>query len=513
MALLVGTVVAERLETMSTLSREALAAGCDMAELRLDTLASREPGVETVAGQLPAGHWIATCRPASEGGQSRASVEHRLPILLSAVRAGAALVDVELSAWQRFGMARHDLVKALADSSATGHGRGLLISHHDFDGRPADLNQIVDEMRAIEEASAIKIAWRADDILSNFDALDIMYHGRGESIAICMGEAGLMSRVLPGKCGAFAAYCALDAESKAAPGQLTVAELRERYRWDSIDEATEVYGVIGNPVAQSVGPDVFNDAFRAEKVNGVYLPFLVPPDERSFAAFLDACIDRPWLDVRGLSVTAPHKVHALRYLGDRVDPPADMIGAVNTIRIEDGEVWGCNTDCDAALDTLLAAMQCDVEDLDGVPVDVLGAGGVARAVVAGLADCGCTVTVYNRDPQRAQSLADMTECVLRPWEDRDKSEGKVLVNCTSVGMHPDADSTPMPVEALRSGTVVFDTVYRPRETRLLRDASAAGCVTVGGFGMFVRQAGMQFEYWTHHPADYERMEAVVERLC
>jgi shikimate dehydrogenase len=226
---------------------------------------------------------------------------------------------------------------------------------------------------------------------------------------------------------------------------------------------------------------------------------------------MDACQSRDWLDARGFSVTLPHKVHALRYLGDRVDSPADLIGAVNTIRFDDGEVWGCNTDCDAAVDTLLAAMECGQEDLADVPVDVLGAGGVSRAVVAGLTDCGCSVTVYNRDLDRARSLAQTIECEVRPWEERVGADGKILVNCTSVGMWPHADASPMPADALRPDTVVFDMVYRPRETRLLRDAKSAGCRTVEGLGMFVRQAVMQFEYWTQQSADFERFAAAVEQ--
>ncbi|MFQ5414983.1 MAG: type I 3-dehydroquinate dehydratase, partial [Phycisphaerae bacterium] len=430
--------------------------------------------------------------------------------LLFAIQAGAGYVDFEFADWSRSATARHDLAAALADPAVVGHAPRLILSHHDFDRRPADLDALVRDLCAVGEAGAIKIAWPARDILDNFDAFDIMRTADKDAVVICMGDTGLMSRVLAGKCGALASYCALDADSAAAPGQLTLAQMRDRYRWDVVNEATEVYGVIGCPVAHSIGPYVFNDAFARQKINAVYLPLPVSAEYDAFAAFMDACLQREWFGARGFSVTLPHKMNALRYLGDRVDPPADLIGAVNTIRIEEGEVWGCNTDCDAAVDMLLGGMGCAEEDLEGVRVDVLGAGGVSRAVVAGLTDCGCDVTVYNRDPDRADELADTFDCQSRPWDDRTGAQGTVLINCTRVGMWPDVDASPMPADALRADTVVFDAVYRPRRTRLLRDAESAGCTVIDGVGMFVRQAAMQCEYWTHQPADEQRIRAIVE---
>lgn len=493
---------------------EALERGSDVVELRLDALRGSTGEISGLADGLPSGRWIATCRPVSAGGMFQGPIERRVERLLAAGSAGEGFIDFEFANWRGTGAssnARHDILRQSMATGAGGHPPSLILSHHTFEQRPADLERLVTEMCAVGEAAAIKLAWPAENILSNFDAFEIMRSAPKEVIAICMGEAGLPSRVLAGKFGAFATYCADGPGSETAPGQLTLDEMLDQYRCHAIDESTEVYGVIGCPVAHSIGPALFNDAFAAGRVHGVYLPLLVEATYEDFAAFVDACLEYDWLDARGFSVTLPHKVHAFKYLGDRVDPPAETIGAVNTLRIEDGEIWGCNTDCQAALETLVHGMGCTAEELEGVAVDVLGAGGVARAVVAGLIDCGCRVTVYNRDPERARSLADAVGCGVRPWEERVTAEGKILINCTSVGMWPVGEASPMPLEGLDADTVVFDTVYRPRRTRLLTDAQSVGCRTIGGAGMFVSQAAMQFEYWTQQAADYARMAAIVEQ--
>ena len=511
MALLVAVIVADRAETMRVRAMEAFERGADAVELRLDAINEPEQAIAGLAATLPSGRWIATCRSSAEGGKSRGSVEQRVSRVLSAGPAGEGFIDFEFADWDRSSLARRDIVKQAARSGSRSQTPPLILSHHDFARRPVDLEALVDRMCAVEEAAVVKVAWPAEDVFSNFEALDMMRSSSKDTIAICMGEAGLMSRVLAGKCGGFASYCALASDGGTAPGQLTLDAMRGVYRWDRIDTSTHLYGVIGYPVEHSIGPELFNDAFAVGRVPGVYLPLPVPPTYEDFARFMDECMAREWLDVRGLSVTLPHKVHALRYLGENIDPPADVIGAVNTIRIEDGEMWGCNTDSSAAIDTLLAGMECEWEALEGVAVDVLGAGGVARAVVGGLFECGCNVTVYNRSEDRARTLADAFECRVQPWDNRSRGEGSILINCTSVGMWPMADESPMPADGLRSEVTVFDTVYRPRRTRLLEDAARAGCRTIDGLGMFVHQACQQFEYWTQQSADEGRMRSVAER--
>lgn len=511
MALLVAVIVADRAETMRARALEAFDRGADAVELRLDAISEPEQAIANLAALLPSGRWIATCRTVAEGGLFRGPVEQRVARLLSAGPAGEGFIDFEFADWERSPLAKHDIVQHLAAFGSRSQAPPLILSHHDFVRRPGDLESLVDRMCAVKEAAVIKVAWPAEDIFSNFEALDMMRSSSKDMIAICMGEAGLMSRVLVGKCGGFATYCAMTSDEGTAPGQPTLDEMRDLYGWDRMDESTHVYGVIGHPVEHSISPVLFNDAFAADRVPGVYLPLSVPPTYDDFARFMDECMAREWLDVRGFSVTLPHKVHALRYLGDNIDPPADVIGAVNTIRIEDGEMWGCNTDSSAAIDTLLAGLGCEWEAMKGVAVDVLGAGGVARAVVGGLSECGCDVTVYNRSEDRARGLADAFACRVQPWANRSQTEGSILINCTSMGMWPQVNESPMAADALRSDVTVFDTVYRPRQTRLLQDAARAGCRTIDGLGMFVHQACQQFEYWTQQSADEGRMRSAAER--
>jgi 3-dehydroquinate dehydratase/shikimate dehydrogenase len=198
-------------------------------------------------------------------------------------------------------------------------------------------------------------------------------------------------------------------------------------------------------------------------------------------------------------VTIPHKEHALRWLvgqGFRTSELARRCGAVNTlVRRADGTWEGDNTDARGALAALQSSERIRDHGLRGRQADVLGAGGVARAIAAALCAQGCTVIVYNRTPQRAENLARELRCSWKPWDERRQYTGDILINCTSVGLWPAVDDSPLPDEAVRPGTLVMDTVYRPAQTRLLRAAAARGCETISGAEMFLAQAAVQHELW------------------
>ncbi len=511
MTLLIASISADTTEEMLRRAADALERGADAVELRLDTLRPNQT-TAGIADALPTGKWIVTCRSVDEGGHANDPPDRRAETLLRAGRPGEGFVDFEYREWQSSAASRGMLGQPVTDSGGAAHPPSLILSDHDFVTRPEEPAARAAEMSAVPQSMVTKLCWQAADVLCNLDAFDILRSASKDTIALCMGETGLLSRVLAKKFDAFGTFCSFDDSSATAPGQPTLDTMKSLYRWNTISPGTQLFGVIGHPVAHSLSPYLFNELFAADNVPGVYLPLLVEPTYDCFAAFLDRCLEYEWLDARGFSVTLPHKEHAWRYLGDRVDPPADVMGAVNTIRIEDGEIWGCNTDAPAAVDALLSVMQADDDALEGLPIDVLGAGGVARAVVAGLVECGAKVTIYNRNAERAQRLSGDFECQANPWDERTGAEGKVLINCTSVGMWPDVDATPMPIESLRSDTIVFDTVYRPRQTKLLRDAAATGCVTVDGAAMFIGQAAMQYEFWTQLPCDVERMATTVAGL-
>jgi 3-dehydroquinate dehydratase/shikimate dehydrogenase len=263
-----------------------------------------------------------------------------------------------------------------------------------------------------------------------------------------------------------------------------------------------------------MSPAIHNAALAAAGADGVYLPLRIEPGAENFARFLDAVRERDWLSWRGLSVTIPHKENALAYVGaERCDELARRIGAVNTITFEaDGSLRGDNTDYAAAIDALCEAMGIAREHLAGSPVAVLGAGGAARAIVAALAHYGAETTIYNRTVERGRRLAGEFGARAAPLSDAAKLEARIVINCTPIGMHPKIDASPLPGSAIPPGVeVVFDTIYNPVETQLLRDAAAAGCTTVTGVEMFVNQGVAQFERWLAQPAPRDVMREVVVR--
>ncbi|MBN1343559.1 MAG: shikimate dehydrogenase [Phycisphaerae bacterium] len=508
-------------EAMADIRRAVGGGGADAVELRLDYMTGVDVA-EAVAVIREVGGAkttvIMTARDPAEGGQWRLDDAQRIAMLVKAAPTGPDYVDVELATWRRCPEARRELTPLLGD----GRGRfRLILSSHDFDGRPADVEAIVAATEA-EPCHVVKIVWRAESVCDNFTCFELMRGRQGRApekpvIAIAMGEAGLPSRVLAKKFGAFLSFASIEADAGSAPGQVTLGEMKHLYRWDAIRPTTGVYGVIGCPIMHSMSPAIHNAAMSECDVDGVYVPLRIEPGYEPFAAFVRGAMDRPWMDVRGLSVTIPHKENALRFLdevGGEVEPLARKIGAVNTLVFDGADtVGGLNTDYAGARDALLEAMGCDRSELTGVPVAILGAGGASRALVAGLRDCGCDVTIYNRTFSRAETLAAEFGCRAEPLDRAGSLKAKIVVNTTSIGMHPNVEATPLPGEALRRDMVVFDNVYNPMETRLLREAGAIGCLTVSGVDMFVRQAVAQFESWTGRQAPREVMRrVVVDRL-
>ena len=250
-----------------------------------------------------------------------------------------------------------------------------------------------------------------------------------------------------------------------------------------------------------MSPFLFNRWFTELGINAVYVPLLVRRGGGGVSRFLDGCMARSWLDLRGLSVTIPHKTAALKWVGEGADSLARGIGAANTLSFIDDTPAAYNTDCYAALSAIAGALGCDRTELVGRSVDVLGAGGSARALVAGLCELGCNVTIYGRSADKARRFAKEFSCAARSWEERADRKGDILINCTPIGMWPAMGESPVPAEALSGCDLVFDLIYRPLETALLRAAAAAGCKTLNGVDMFVRQAAMQLELWTSQSPD------------
>jgi shikimate dehydrogenase len=305
-----------------------------------------------------------------------------------------------------------------------------------------------------------------------------------------MGEAGAVTRILPGRFGSCWTY----AGPAVAPGQLSLDQLHREFRFRRIGPRTGVFGVAGRPLAHSLSPAMHNAAFDQLGLDAAYVPLAAADIE-------DLLEGVRLLDVKGVSVTAPFKVEVVSTLA-AIDEDARMAGAVNTL-VREADGWrGHNTD----LEGFVAG--CAGFDLNGKRVAVLGTGGAARAVALAARRSGATVTCYGRDRMRAGALAaDLdVRAALRPvpagsWD--------VLVNATPVGTHPDTEQTAFP-ESTYDGAVAYDLVYHPMRTRFLREASGRGCRTIGGLDMLVAQARRQIELWTGQTADPGPMREAAE---
>jgi 3-dehydroquinate dehydratase/shikimate dehydrogenase len=326
--------------------------------------------------------------------------------------------------------------------------------------------------------------------------------------------------VLAKKFGAFLTFASLTQGEETAPGQVTIHDMKRLYRWDALGPNTKVYGVVAHPVRHSMSPAIHNAGFDAIGFDGVYLPMLVEPSYESFKAFMETFVPFEGLHLSGLSITIPHKENALRYLKEKVaeiEPLAEEIGAVNTIAIDQGRLRGFNTDYAAILDTITQALNITRDGLKDLRVAVIGAGGTGRTAVACLAAYGATVVVYNRSNEKAEALAaEFTgksgKVVAARMEKLCDNCCHVLVNTTPLGMHPNIDASPLgeDTSAIRPDMLVFDTIYNPMKTKLLRQAEAVGAKTVGGVEMFVRQAAGQFSAWTGTKPPSDVMRAVIE---
>ena len=264
-----------------------------------------------------------------------------------------------------------------------------------------------------------------------------------------------------------------------------------------IDQHTQLYGVIGNPVRHSLSPTMHNAAFEAVGINAVYLAFETG-DLEGVAKAMKA------LPIKGISVTIPHKITIIDYLDD-LHPLARQIGSVNTVLNQDGCLVGYNTDATGAL----RALEENVR-LEGTHCLIVGAGGAARSIAFALKEIGAIVTITNRTSSKGASLAETIGCRFVPWEHMDHIDAKLIVQTTPVGMSPNVDACPIPVSILKPGTVVMDIIYNPMRTKLLRLAESRGCQVIDGVSMFVHQGAEQFRLWTKLDPPLDLMEKVVK---
>ena len=487
----------------------AISGGADLVELRLDYLKPAEldrlTELEEWFGRN-ADRLIVSFRPVDQGGLHDGDTATRVSTLLWAGGLRPRYIDFEYACFARSDDMR-DKARLMASAGDDNRWDRLILSEHHLEQRPPTLERKFLDM-CDTPAELIKLVWRARNANDNFEAFDLLHSQARRAIVCCVEADGLPSRILGKKLGCPVTYCALRRGEETAPGQPTLDEMMRLYHWKSINRETAVYGLIGDPVAHSLSPHVHNAALAACKLNAVYLPFRIENDGFAFADFIRAVADRPWLDIRGFSVTSPHKHNAFLLTEEDLDPISRRTESVNTIRFDKDNVQGWNTDYQAALDWLTQALECELPGLAERRFDVLGAGGLARSVVAGLRLIRAPVTIHNRTLDHAKVLAEAFDCQAATLNEETKLSGDVLINCTMVGMWSAADRSPVLPEQINPERVVFDAIYNPLKTKLLADAEARGCRTVGGLELFVGQAALQFTALTGYEAPRSLMHEV-----
>jgi 3-dehydroquinate dehydratase / shikimate dehydrogenase len=496
--------VCERtLEKLQDAAVRAVEAG-DLVELRLDCLEQAELDREvarfaSLVGKLD-GRAIITLRPAEQGGRYELDDSTRLRFWNALISScPSALLDIELS------LAEH--LRVTAPNSL--NWDQVICSHHDFTRVPADLEQIYERM-ARTPARILKVAVQAVDItdcIPVFRLLDRARREKREMIAVAMGESGVATRILGPSLGAFLTYGALDAEHGTAPGQIAAEELRNVYRIRKIDQETQILGLMGLPVAQSVSPHIHNAALEAVGANAAYVPFEVRDVPAFFRRMVQPVTREIDWNLRGLSVTAPHKSTVLDSL-DWIEPAAREIGAVNTIVIQGDALHGYNTDAMAVLQPAIEK----IGPVRGLRCVVIGAGGAASAALWSLKNAGARVTVCARNQERARATAARFDADYMTWEGARFDGFDLVMNATPLGMRgPLEAETPAIAEQLRGARLAYDLVYNPDETRFLREAREAGCETIGGLSMLVLQAAEQFRLWTGREPPVEVMREAARR--
>jgi 3-dehydroquinate dehydratase / shikimate dehydrogenase len=457
--------------TMDEVRRQRDAAdGADLIEVRLDGVDHPDAAAALDGRRRPV---LVTCRPVWEGGRYEGSEEARQRLLEQAIAAGAEFVDIEARA-----AFAPDLIRSR-------RGRGVVASLHTFGPVPADLEGRWSALTALG-AEVAKLAVEVSSLSETLRVMALAYAPprdagapRGDHVVLAMGPAGVPSRVLAARLGNRWTY----AGQGIAPGQLPPGRLLREFRFRDLQPDAAIYGVVGNPVSHSLSPAMHNAGFAHLDMNAVYLP-LEAADAPDFVRFARQ------MDLAGASITAPFKV-ALMEAVDELDPLARRVGAINTLVVRGGRWYGANTDVHGFSAPLSGRIA-----VKGVRATILGAGGAARAVAVALADMGASVTVSARREGAARDIAALAGGRVGEFPPRAGS-WDVLVNAIPAGRDAAVES-PIAGAAL-DGEIVFDLVYAPADTRLLADARAAGCMTIGGLEMLVAQAEQQFALWTGPP--------------
>lgn len=471
--------------------RNLAARGAQLIELRVDWLRN-SPNLAQLITNRPT-PVIVTCRRKEDRGRWLGTEEDRQKLLREAIIAGVEYVDLEM-----------DIARSIRRYGKTKR----IVSYHNFDETPRDLHVIHQQIQSADP-DIIKIVTMANNPGDITRMMQLVSESKIPTAGFCMGELGVPSRILCGKFGSPFTYATFSKDRELAPGQIAFDDMKDIYHYDEINAETKIFGVVGDPIGHSMSPLIHNAALKAAGIKAVYVPFRIPADTLG-----QSLSDLDWLQVQGLSVTIPHK-EAAAALAQSCNAMVQAVGASNTLVRNSVGGWDAsNTDYEAILDSVLLGLDPENPDpskLMGQKVLLLGAGGAARAAAMAMVRSGAVVTISSRTHKRATALAGEMGCQHCSWENRGSVDPNILINCTPVGMHPNVDESPIQANWLSPGMLVFDTVYNPEKTLLLKQAKQRDCRIVTGIEMFVRQAARQFERFTGQPASMDLMRETLRQ--
>jgi shikimate 5-dehydrogenase len=473
----------------------------DVIELRFDCLKSDQLNIAMkMLAEINTGKpLLATYRSQDQGGHSNATPQRRKEFWR----------DLPSLFWGS------DVEEDISDIKTTAEHK--IMSFHDFKGVPKTLSDIYKKLSA--RADIVKIALQTDDITDTIPLWKLLNQARSENrqiMPIAMGEAGKWTRILGAAHGVPLTYASLESGSETAPGQISAKDLIEVYRAKQLDENTAVYGIIAGNTSYSMSPYIHNAAFKAVNMNAVFVPLQTADLDEFIRRMVKLETREIDLNFAGFSVTAPHKRAIMRHL-DYIDDTAQSIAAVNTVKVVGGQLHGFNTDADGFIQPLKNLYG----DLRDARVAVVGAGGAARACVYALSKDGVDLTIFARNREKAKDLAEEFSADSDEFPNtKDKEPGTcfsaydILVNTTPLGTKGASEQESIAMfEQLNGVKIVYDIVYNPIETRLLREAATAGAQTLNGLEMLIGQAVGQFEIWTDGDAPVSKMRhAALQRL-
>ena len=475
------------------------ARGADMIEWRLDAVCGHDDANSVTTAIVDAGPALLTCRSREEGGGYAGGDDDFAAWLQASaiLRIGGAWFDVEHARWERSPAVR------AATEAVRAAGGSVLCSFHDFDGRPVDLRRRATAMQELP-VDAVKLVWQARTLRDCVDCRELLAERVTPMIALCMGPAGLMTRVMAGAWGGMATFAAASDVLATASGQPTLDTLTRQYRFSQLGPDTRIFGLLGDPIGKSPGFVMHNAAFDATDFDGVYLPLPVAAGWESLKATMATLLEDEGTHLGGVSITLPHKVDAIRLIEARrgaVSATAAACHAVNTLTVDSGgAIAGDNTDGIGIIEPLTSLGAV----LSGGHAAVLGAGGAARAAVSALVGAGASVDVFNRTLETAEAMASelsLGDCVRVGSPPR---RYDVVVQATSVGMAQgplplgdafEAVGLPSDV-AIDAKSVVLETIYDPLETPFVLAAKRVGCGVATGRDMWLAQAAAQQMVWT-----------------